>query len=304
MPAGCLPQHANVATGQLPVTNGEARLTSGGKPGTSGEAPRVALLAIAAVITLSLVVDVSSELMESRAQGRALPAWRPLLLEGSSGIFMLLLAPLVWRGLQRWPLAPPWWRSVLVHLGLSIPFSLAHVAGMVGLRFLVFSIAGLPYSYFDGALGLALLYEWRKDALTYLMMLALFWTVDRIRHRAAPAGDPERRLALRTGTGTVHLLPSEIRVVEAAGNYVEFDAAGRRHLVRMTLAEAGALLGPAFLRVHRSRLVNRSLIRAERRQPSGDVLLDLADGSVVVASRRYRDRLPSAGSAGPSADGA
>jgi two-component system LytT family response regulator len=62
----------------------------------------------------------------------------------------------------------------------------------------------------------------------------------------------------------------------------------------MTLATAAGLLGPGFAKVHRSRLVNLSLVRAERPQPSGDVQLLLADGSRVMASRRFRDRLPSA----------
>lgn len=252
-------------------------------------------------LALVALVNTTSVLMEDPPGARGFEAWEPALWEGSSAVLLFALVPLVWRWLQRWPIRPPWIRPALVHLALTVPFSLIHVAGMVAIRQVGYWLAGSRYDFLHEGVGITLLYEWRKDLVSYGLLLLILSVIERLR-RGAPAPVPqEPLLSLRADGAVVHLRPSEIRLVEAAGNYVEFDAGGRRHLVRMTLAAAAELLGPGFAQVHRSRLVNLALLRAERPQPSGDVLLLLADGSSVMASRRYRDRLPSARRTGPGA---
>lgn len=80
--------------------------------------------------------------------------------------------------------------------------------------------------------------------------------------------------------------------VEAAGNYIEFHTGQRSHLVRGTLAAWEArLAAKGFVRVHRSRLVNRTRISAIRPTPSGDVEITLDDSRSIAGSRRYRDAL-------------
>ena len=79
--------------------------------------------------------------------------------------------------------------------------------------------------------------------------------------------------------------------IRAAGNYVEIRVDGRTILKRMTMAQAEqALAGKAFVRVHRSMLVNRSRIagldRSERPRH-----LRLADGSTVKIGEAYRANL-------------
>lgn len=281
--------------GQAAVTNGETTGTSGERPGTNGAFPWAAWGLLAALTAASLAVNVSSILMEVPPDARNFEAWEPLLWEGSSGVVLLALAPLVWRALRHVPIRPPWGRALLTHLALTIPFSVAHVLAMLAIRLVVYELAGGRYGYLDEGLARILVYEWRKDVLSYALQLGLFWGFARLRSArpAAAAGEP--MLSLRTGGGTVHLRPSSIRIVEAAGNYVEIEADGRRHLVRATLGGMEAQLGPQFIRIHRSKLLNRALILRERPQPSGDVLLDLRDGGAILASRRFRDRLPSAG---------
>ena len=62
--------------------------------------------------------------------------------------------------------------------------------------------------------------------------------------------------------------------------------------VRGTLAAWEAKLAPlGFVRVHRSRIVNRARIRAVKPTPSGDIELTLDDGGVIAGSRRYREGL-------------
>src|SRR5215207_2981602 len=70
------------------------------------------------------------------------------------------------------------------------------------------------------------------------------------------------RIAVRTGRGVHFVKPEEVSWVEAEGNYVRLHTPGGTHLVRGTLKEVEARLGPRrFVRVHRSALVNLDRIR-------------------------------------------
>jgi DNA-binding LytR/AlgR family response regulator len=94
---------------------------------------------------------------------------------------------------------------------------------------------------------------------------------------------------VRDGGAAVFLAPGDISHVEAAGNYVEFHTSGRTHLVRGTLASWEArLIARGFIRVHRSRLVNRTKIASLKPTPSGDMEITLSNGQMVLGSRRYR----------------
>ncbi|MBC7769500.1 MAG: LytTR family transcriptional regulator, partial [Phycisphaerales bacterium] len=54
------------------------------------------------------------------------------------------------------------------------------------------------------------------------------------------------------------------------------------------------LAARGFVRVHRSRLVNRARIGAIKPTPSGDVEITLDDGRILAGSRRYRAALEAA----------
>ncbi len=79
--------------------------------------------------------------------------------------------------------------------------------------------------------------------------------------------------------------PAEIAWVEAAGNYVEIHVGGATHLARGTLASFEERLARAgFVRVHRSRLVNRARVASLKPTPSGDLEITLDDGRTVAAA--------------------
>lgn len=275
-------------------TSGEGPVTSGNPAVTSGGPSRAAWLALLLILILVTAVNSSSILMQMPSGKRDFEAWEPWVWEASSGIAILMMVPLAHWAFRRWPPLPPSWHKAGAHLATTLIFSVGHVALLWGLRSVVYWLMDGVYAWGGDGLGYEFLFEWRKDVLVYALLLILFWIEQRLRQPAPVAPAPEPLLSFRTGGGTLHLRPSDIRIVEAAGNYVEVESGERRHLVRMTLAAAAEMLGPGFVQVHRSRLVNRELIRAEKPQPSGDVLLDLSDGTAVMASRRYRDRLPSA----------
>ena len=90
-----------------------------------------------------------------------------------------------------------------------------------------------------------------------------------------------------------HFVPlGEIEHVTAADNYVEIAWRGRRLLHRTTLTTLEhAWASHGFLRVHRGTLVRAaSVVRIETLK-TGDFLAELADGTLVRGSRRYRAAL-------------
>jgi hypothetical protein len=204
----------------------------------------------------------------------------------------LALAPRIDRAIER---LPPRRDNLALFLGahaaLTVPFSLAHVAGMVALRKLAYALAGHTYVFARGDLPLVMVYEWRKDAVTYAALAATFWFFRwRAEQAAARAPATPERIEIRDGSTALFLAPGDVAWVEAAGNYVEFHTRAGARLVRGTLSAWEAKLAPlGFVRAHRSRIVNRARIRAIKPTPSGDLAISLDDGREIAGSRRYRE---------------
>ena len=230
--------------------------------------------------------------MEAQQDGRDLQVWEPFVWEISSLVWSLALAPLIGLAVLR---APPardtLLRVIPLHAGLSLAFSLIHVAGMVALRKLVYALVGQHYEFTHGRPLITFVYEWRKDVIAYAIIGAVYWGYDRWQRQRAPVKADER-IEIRDGATAVFLPPSDILYVEAAGNYVEFHTAARTHLVRGTLATWEAKLASrGFVRAHRSRIINRAHVSAIKPTPAGDVEITLDTGATVLGSRRYREGL-------------
>ena len=207
----------------------------------------------------------------------------------TSGVAVLVLLPLAWlmaRAMRGQALAV----AALIAIAAAVPFSLAHVAIMAGLRVLIGGHdAAFPWSFANVA------YEYRKDVLTFLLITAALRLA--MRSTAIPLvtpAAPPASLWLRDGTTSVRVDPAAIAWVGSAGNYVAYRLAdGREHLIRGTLQEQEARLAKHdIVRVHRTRLVNlRRAIKIAGR-PSGDVAITLDTGETLAGSRRYRHALP------------
>lgn len=285
------------------MTNGGADGTSGGVSGTDGgRLDWRPFAVVAAIAVLVGVINATSRIMEAASDGVALdPRW-PWAIEFSSIIFVLALAPFVGWMIGRFPPEPGRWvRFAAAHVVGTAVFSVVHVAGMVGLRKAVFALVGESYDFTGGrSFLMPLLYEWRKDVLTYAAIAAAFWGWRRWGASAAgdiklqpPSGvDAPAKLEIRDGGRVLFLEPAEILLLEAAGNYVEIHLPGRMHLARGTLAAfEQKLAGQGFVRVHRSRLINRARMTGFSPTPSGDLDITLDDGRTVTGSRRFRSAL-------------
>jgi two-component system LytT family sensor kinase len=101
-------------------------------------------------------------------------AWKPLVWEISSVIVIIAALPLILRFEQRFRLdARPRWRIILAHAGAALLFSAWHVAGIVILRKLAYTLAGQRYDF--GNVPIRFFYELQKDLVTYgLILLVIF----------------------------------------------------------------------------------------------------------------------------------
>jgi two-component system LytT family response regulator len=110
---------------------------------------------------------------------------------------------------------------------------------------------------------------------------------------ARPPGSPwPERLAVRATGRAVIIELSEVRWIEAAGNYSRLHLPSASHLTRRTMRQLEATLDPArFVRIHRSQIVNLAHVRELRPLGDGDLAVVLAGGRELVATRTYRREL-------------
>lgn len=88
---------------------------------------------------------------------------------------------------------------------------------------------------------------------------------------------------------------AEIRLVTAAGNYLEVDHGGKSGLVRQTLENF--LAGPSgelFTQINRGQAVRLSAVRAYRGSAASGLRLYLADGKELGVSRRRTNEVGAA----------
>ena len=100
------------------------------------------------------------------------------------------------------------------------------------------------------------------------------------------------RLVIKNA-GRIHFLKTaDIDWVEAEGNYVRIHVGKESHLLREPISSLETQLnGKKFLRIHRSTIVN--LDRIHELQPwfHGEYRIILKDGTQLMLSRSYRDKL-------------
>ena len=100
------------------------------------------------------------------------------------------------------------------------------------------------------------------------------------------------RVVVRTNGKVVFLRADEISWVEAAGNYVNLHAGTESHVLRESMKNMETRLDPElFVRIHRSAIVNVNRIRELQPWFHGEYVVILHDGTRLMASRVFSDRL-------------
>lgn len=261
--------------------------------------PRWLWAAYAGLLLTVAALIGSSYWIEAGRVGLAIPVWHIVVNELTSIVIVFAVTPLVfaWSG-RLDPRRIGWPRVLLGHAAGILVFGLAHIGGMTLLRLAIYPLFGGHYDLGEDPLVTGLIYEGRKDALAYLAMAIGVWLL------AAAMRQPEvvvvereasgapRRLEIRDGAKRIFVDPAEIFWAEAAGNYVELHLAGASHLQRQTLSSLEEQLAASgFVRIHRSRLVNRHRVRSIAGNDSGDFTVTLDDGRQIAGGRRWRQSL-------------
>lgn len=100
------------------------------------------------------------------------------------------------------------------------------------------------------------------------------------------------RIVVRTSGKTVFLRTDEVDWVEASGNYVRLHAKGEAFVLRESMKNMEAKLdNDLFVRIHRSAIVNVDRIRELQPWFHGEYVVILQDGTRLMASRVFSDRL-------------
>jgi two-component system, LytTR family, response regulator len=109
--------------------------------------------------------------------------------------------------------------------------------------------------------------------------------LDRLRRTLGEPGVERVLLGGRQGGEAVAL--ADVSWVEADGAYVAVHAAGRKHVLRESLAKIMHRLGERqFVRVHRSAAINLAHVRAVKRTKLHGLQIELLDGTRIPISRR------------------
>jgi LytTr DNA-binding domain-containing protein len=279
------------------------RGTDGGNAGITGV--DWLLYAVVAAVALGVgIVNALSAAQDAFRRGGGYDLRTPLFWEMSSIVAIILVAPVLFVTIRRMRRSEGW----LVRIGLAgsaiIVFSSLHIAGMVAIRKIAMLLVGGSYD-FHFSFG-TLIYEFRKDVITCVLIGGALWLIDSRHEGQQPrsVGNSGRQdlatakphmVWLRDGSSRIRIEPREILSISSAGNYVEYSLAnGINHLVRGTLAgEEARLKQFNVVRVHRTRLVNLSRVTGLKGGSNGDFELTLDTGQTISGSRRYRQAVAS-----------
>ncbi|GJL95765.1 MAG: hypothetical protein DHS20C05_21700 [Hyphococcus sp.] len=265
------------------------------------DADRITFFWIVAFMLAFLSVDILSATTEAaRNENQHQVSHFAIWQTTSVFIIVCFIPAIAWVTSRATPGQHPWRHVIATHIGASIVFSLIHVALMVALRKTIFLLfLGRTYTFSDN-LARDLIYEYRKDVLTYTMVV-FFITFGRQlaqqrREIAAAREDAKKshRVTLKCGGRSIWLNAQDVHWVKSASNYVEVAANGKTHLARATLTAIERQLtdsGAKAIRVHRSYVINADHIQEVRPTGEGDVKIEMPDGVIVPGSRRYRDKL-------------
>jgi hypothetical protein len=270
----------------------------------SGLPSRARALQIAVLVSAALVValvNAASTGVDMARHHVQVAPFEPLVWELTSWLGLIMaLPPLIAADNVIFSQRPVGLRVGMV-VALAAVFFGVHLATMIGLRDLIYWLAGGRYDF--GPWGIGIVYEGRKDALTFVAALGGFWL-----WRAALMPRPaESNLAAaeepafiaESRRGRIVLRAPDIDWIEAQGNYVALHADGASYLIRQPLKAVDAKLrGAAFMRTHRRALVNTRRVRAIHRSEAGGLTVELANQEFAPLSDRHRAAVVKALAAG------
>lgn len=100
------------------------------------------------------------------------------------------------------------------------------------------------------------------------------------------------KIAIKTNGTILFIAPNDIVAVHAEGNYVLLQADAGSYLLRIPMSSIAKKLQPfGFLRIHRSVLVNSSLVEELKPVNTGEYTLRIKGGREYTVTRTYKNNL-------------
>jgi two-component system LytT family response regulator len=98
------------------------------------------------------------------------------------------------------------------------------------------------------------------------------------------------RVAIREKERIIFVSVDEILWIEAADKYVVLHTAERTYIARQTIQSLEENLDPKqFVRIHRSTIVRKAVVRGLHPLFHGDYLVRLNNGAELMLSRNFRE---------------
>jgi two-component system LytT family response regulator len=98
------------------------------------------------------------------------------------------------------------------------------------------------------------------------------------------------RFAIKTGEKVLFVRADDVDSIEAEGNYVRLNLANSSHLLRDTINSIESQVDPrAFVRIHRSTIVNMNRVKELQAWARGEYRIVLHSGACHTLSRGYRE---------------
>jgi len=260
------------------------------------------ILAIAAVLLLFASINATSEIIENYRDGDSIAVGTEFALEltsvSATGVLLTFLFYFLrWQNLNFGNLR----QRAIWHVPAFVLFSLLHVGLMILLREMVWKATGGDYDY--GSLAINLLYEMRRDFLSYLGIVSVYYSyefiLDRLQGEAnflsESSASPERSLfkqqfLVKMLNKEYLVRVDEIESVNSASNYVLLNCGERSYPMRQTMAALSEQLDPArFMRIHRTAIVN--LDRVEALFETGELRVRMKSGRFEPVSKTYLGEL-------------
>lgn len=100
------------------------------------------------------------------------------------------------------------------------------------------------------------------------------------------------RMVIKNAGKVFFVKTDEIACIEAAGNYLKLYTQDSHHLIRETMQSIMQKLNPqAFIRIHRSWIVNLEYIRSMEAYGNNEYVIYLTNNQIVHSGRSYYDQL-------------
>jgi LytTr DNA-binding domain len=250
------------------------------------------VLAWTLAVAFLWTVDTLSKLSIREQTGAGKDDFRLFTDQGTSAAAALLMIPFVIYWLRLFPLKREQWIPALIgHTAGSVIFAFGHYSLMVLLRVIVFQVNGMQYSWLQSYAS-NLLLEYQLDIKIYIAIALIISTYQyflKVRQEQTPPLPLQGRLVVQTGTGESIVRLADIDYISASRNYLVVHVGEKEFLLRDTINNLEVRLrGEAFLRTHRSFIVNVDRIQEIRPAESGH-RIRLKNGPEIPLSRSYRD---------------